>query len=110
MILNKSMNRRFSFFIAIFCCLSLITPVYANSDTDSEYTQQSTFWHWYAGAGKSLNEFIGYTFGYVCAVSEDGYHHASSTLGVHTMIVFVHTVEKISPPMLPTLSRATRTR
>ena len=83
MILNKSMNRRFSFFIAIFCCLSLITPVYANSDTDSEYTQQSTFWHWYAGAGKSLNEFIGYTFGYVCAVSEDGYHHASSTLGVH---------------------------
>ena len=83
MILNKSMNRRFSFFIAIFCCLSLITPVYANSDTDSEYTQQSTFWHWYAGAGKSLNEFIGYTFGYVCAVSEDGYHHASSTLCVH---------------------------
>ena len=83
MILKKGMNRTFSFFIVIFCCLSLITPVYANSDTDSEYTQQSTFWHWYAGAGKSLNEFIGYTFGYVCAVSEDGYHHASSTLGVH---------------------------
>ena len=67
-----------SLLLVAICYFSMVLSVYADSDTDSEYTKQSTFWHWYAGDGKSLNEFIGYTFGYVCAISEDGYHHASS--------------------------------
>ena len=69
-----------SWFLLAVCSFSLIVPVYANegSNSDSEYTQKSNFWHWIAGAGSPLNGYVGYAFGAVCPESEDSYHYATS--------------------------------
>lgn len=72
----KRASRHISVLLVAFLFVALMPPALAS--TGVEYNQKTSIWHWLAGKGSILHDYIGYVFGPVCPNSEDGYHHANS--------------------------------
>ena len=72
--------RFLSGFMAVLLLSFLCVPAFASSG--STYSQKVGFWDWAVRDPVwkflGISDFVGYTFGFGCPTSDDGYHHANS--------------------------------